>query len=150
MVRLAASLERLPAERKVELGDWLLQRLRKPKENVQGWWAVGRLGAREPVYGSAHQVVSAATAEHWLELLLAQNWKQTEPAAFAATLITRMTGDRERDLDEGTRNRVIERLTAVKAPSSWVSMVQDVVDLTAADEKRLLGDSLPVGLKLLH
>jgi len=29
-------------------------------------------------------------------------------------------------------------------------LVRDVVDMTAADEKRLLGDSLPVGLKLLH
>ena len=150
MVRLAASLERLPVERKIELGGWLLQRLRKPKENIQTWWAIGRLGAREPVYGSAHRVVPVETAEQWLQQLLAQDWKKIAPAAFAAALISRKTGDRERDLSEALREQVIERLTAIKAPASWLAMVREVVELSAADEKRLLGDSLPVGLKLLH
>ena len=149
MVRLAASLERLPVDHKIEIAGWLLQRLRKPKENPQGWWAIGRLGAREPVYGSAHRIVPAEIAEQWLERLLAVDWKQIEPAAFAAALIARMTGDRERDLAGAVRNQVIDRLTAVKAPNSWVEMVREVVELSAVDEKRLLGDSLPVGLKLL-
>ncbi len=150
MVRLAASLERLPVEHKIELGGWLLQRLRKPKENLQTWWAIGRLGAREPVYGSAHQVVPIEVTEQWLEQLLAQDWKQVEPAAFAAALLCRMTGDRERDLGEPLRDQVMERLQAGKASPSWVAMVRKVVELSAVDEKRLLGDSLPVGLKLLH
>lgn len=150
MVRLAASLERLPVAHKIELGGWLLQRLHKPKENVQTWWAIGRLGAREPVYGSAHQVVPREIAEAWLEQLLTQDWKQVEPAPFAAALLCRMTGDRERDLGEAVRQQVMERLQASKAPPSWVAMVREVVELTAADEKRLLGDSLPVGLKLIH
>lgn len=150
MVRLAASLERLPVERKTELGAWLLQRLRKPKESPQTWWAIGRLGAREVVYGSAHQVVPVETAEQWLKQLLTQDWRRTEPAAFAAALITRKTGDRGRDLGDSVREQVIERLTAAKAPNSCVTMVREVMELSAADEKRLLGDSLPVGLKLLH
>ena len=150
MVKLAASLERLPAENKVEAGEWLLQRLRKPGENMQSWWAVGRLGAREPAYGSAHQVVSAEVAERWLQQLLQQDWKQAEPAAFAAAMLARMTGDRERDIDTAIRASVSERLAAVKAPPGWLKMVQEVVELSAEDEKRLLGDSLPVGLKLLH
>jgi molecular chaperone DnaK (HSP70) len=150
MVRLAASLERLPVQRKIELGGWLLQRLRKPKENLQTWWAIGRLGARETVYGSAHQVVPVETAEQWLKRLLVQDWRRTESAAFAAALITRKTGDRERDLGDSVREQVIERLFAAKAPSSWLAMVREVIELSAADEKRLLGDSLPVGLKLLH
>jgi hypothetical protein len=150
MVRLAASLEHLPVAHKIELGGWLLQRLRKPRENLQTWWAVGRLGAREPVYGSAHQVVPREIVEHWLEQLLNQDWKQVEPTAFAAALLSRKTGDRERDLDDSLRARVIEQLAAAKAPPSWLAMVQEVVELSEADEKRLLGDSLPVGLKLIH
>ncbi len=149
MVRLAASLERLPVEHKIEIGGWLLQRLKKPKENVQSWWAIGRLGSGNrctaaPTRWSCGDcgIVAATAAGPELET--------DGPAAFAATLITRMTGDRERDLDNGLRNQIIERLTAFKAPSSWVLLVRDVVDMTAADEKRLLGDSLPVGLKLLH
>ncbi|MEN8179011.1 MAG: Hsp70 family protein [Pseudomonadota bacterium] len=150
MVRLAASLERLPVERKIELGGWLLQRLRKSKENPQTWWAIGRLGAREPVYGSAHQVVPLGEVEQCLQRLLSQDWKKITHAAFAAALIARKTGDRERDLSDVLRRQVIERLTAVKAPASWVAMVREVVELSKSDEKRLLGDSLPVGLKLLR
>ena len=150
MVRLVGSLERLPVENKVEAGGWLLQRLRKPKENSQTWWAVGRLGAREPAYGSAHQVVPPNIALQWLGQLFLLDWKQIEPAAFAAALLARMTGDRERDLDPSVRAQVCERLTAIKAPRSWVTMVQDVCELNAADERRLLGDSIPVGIKLLQ
>jgi hypothetical protein len=88
--------------------------------------------------------------EQWLRQLLVRDWKKTEPAAFAAALITRKTGDRERDLGEELRDQVIQRLGSVKAPSSWLTMIREVVELSAADEKRLLGDSLPAGLKLLH
>jgi actin-like ATPase involved in cell morphogenesis len=150
MVRLVASLERLPAAKKIEAGEWLLKRLRKPKENIQTWWAIGRLGAREPIYGSTHQVVTVKVAEQWLRQLLGQDWKKKEPAAFAATLLARMTGDRERDIGASMRNRVIEQLHAFKAPPSWVKMVNEVVELSAIDEKRFFGDSLPVGLKLLE
>jgi hypothetical protein len=95
-------------------------------------------------------VVPPQIVEQWLQRLLNQDWKQVEPAAFAAALLSRKTGDRERDLDEALRERVIERLTAAKAPPSWLAMVREVVELSEADEKRLLGDSLPVGLKLIH
>jgi hypothetical protein len=150
MVRLVASLEHLPVQNKIEAGEWLLKRLRKPKENIQTWWSIGRLGARAPIYGSTHQVVPVKDAEVWLLELLAQDWKKKQPVVFAATLLTRMTGDRERDIGPAMRNQVIERLRAVKAPSSWVKMVNEVVELSAVDEQRFLGDSLPVGLKLLE
>jgi hypothetical protein len=103
MLRLVASLERLPIERKVEIGDWLLDRLRKASEKPLGWWALGRIGARQSLYGSAHQVVPPEVAERWLQALLATDWKKVEPAAFAATQIARLTGDRSRDLADELR-----------------------------------------------
>jgi hypothetical protein len=60
-----------------------------------------------------------------------------------------MTGDRKRDIDITIRNQVSDRLRAIKAPPSWAKMVNEVIELSAVDEKRFLGDSLPVGLKLL-
>ncbi|MEY3786406.1 MAG: hypothetical protein RLZ75_611, partial [Pseudomonadota bacterium] len=50
MVRLAAVLERLPVDKKIQLGDWLLKRLQKASEPSQTWWAVGRIGARLPFH----------------------------------------------------------------------------------------------------
>ncbi len=149
MARLAAVLERVPAVRKVELGELLLARLARKGESPQLWWAVGRLGTRAPVYGSAHDVVSVATAAAWLERVLALDWKAVTAAAFAATLLARCSGDRERDLDERLRTRVLQRLRATKAPASWLRMVEEVVELDEADAGRVFGEALPPGLRLV-
>jgi molecular chaperone DnaK (HSP70) len=149
MVRLAAVLERLPAEAKAELGGWLLQRLSKPAEPAESWWALGRIGARVPFHGSIHNVVPRATAEEWLEKALARDFRKEPHPGFAAALLARMSGDRERDIDPNLRQRVIERLRAGKVPDSWIAMVSEVKELTEADEKRIFGEALPPGLKLI-
>ncbi|MCP5228739.1 Hsp70 family protein [Accumulibacter sp.] len=150
MLRLVASLERLPVERKIEVGDWLLDRLSRASEKPLGWWALGRIGARQPLYGSAHQVVPAEDACRWLEGVLATDWKKVEPAAFAATQLARLTGDRSRDLPDGSRDEVLARLAAINASSSWIDQITTVIELDKADERRAFGESLPAGLRLLH
>ncbi|NJN47303.1 MAG: hsp70 family protein [Candidatus Competibacteraceae bacterium] len=149
-VRLAASLELLPAERKTEVGQWLLQRLKGKEESPQTWWAVGRLGARVPFYGSAHNVVSRETAADWLQQALRLDWYKIQPAAFAAVMLARLSGDRERDLDDAARTEVITRLKAAKAAESWIEMVEEVVELEEADERQMFGEALPAGLRLVH
>jgi molecular chaperone DnaK (HSP70) len=150
MVRLAATLERVAVERKIEIGQWLLTRLKKASESSQSWWAVGRIGARVPFHASAHNVVPPDVATQWLEQLLKVDWKKHETAAFAAAMIARLSGDRERDLNAAIRERVIDALNARKAPDTWLKMVSQVVELSEADERRAFGESLPPGLKLIH
>ncbi|WP_321899566.1 Hsp70 family protein [Paraburkholderia heleia] len=149
MIRLYASLEQIAAERKIEIGERLLQRLRKPAENHQTWWAVGRIGARQPFYGSAHGVVPPQTAALWLDAILALDWKKVEPAMFAAAQIARMTGDRSRDLPPEVRETVVRRMESANAPPTWVTMVREVVALDTADTGRVFGEALPAGLKLI-
>ncbi|MFL9906587.1 Hsp70 family protein [Paraburkholderia sp. RL17-337-BIB-A] len=149
MVRLSASLERIPVERKIELGESVLTRLKKPAENHQSWWAIGRIGARRPFYGSAHGVVPPEVAARWLNTILALDWKKVDPAAFAAVQIARLTGDRSRDLSDDLRHTVVRRLEAANAPRAWITMVSEIVELDSADEGRVFGESLPAGLKLI-
>ncbi|MCB9593778.1 MAG: hsp70 family protein [Sandaracinaceae bacterium] len=149
MVRLAGTLERVASARKVEVGGWLVKRLQGHDEGDFSWWALGRIGARVPFYGSAHEVVPRDTAAEWLEAVLAVDWSQSDNASFAATVLSRMSGDRERDLDEALRRKVAARLEAIEAPASWISMVREVTELEEADERRLFGESLPPGLVLL-
>jgi molecular chaperone DnaK (HSP70) len=148
-VRLVASLERLPAAHKVEVGGWLLTRLGKKGESPQTWWAVGRLGCRVPLYGSAHNVVPREVAAKWLEQILKLDWKAVEPAAFAATLLARLSGDRERDLPVELRQQLVQQLRAAKAPASWIQQVEAVIELDEADEKRVFGEALPPGLRVV-
>jgi len=149
MLRLFAALERVPVDHKVEVGNWLLETLRTSNAKGPGWWALGRIGARQPLFGSAHQVVPPEVAGCWLEALLALDWKKVEPAAFAATQIARLTGDRARDLPDSLRQSVLARLSAINASAQWIRQVSTVVELDKADEQRAFGESLPTGLRLV-
>ncbi|RYU60538.1 molecular chaperone DnaK [Methylolobus aquaticus] len=150
MVRLAGSLERLSCDLKAQLGAWLLERLRKPGEPAETAWALGRVGARVPFHGSSHGVIPVATAESWLEVLVGMDWRKQPALAFSAVLVGRMSGDRERDIGPELRDRVTARLKAVRAPDTWVRLVDSVQDLTAAEEKRIFGEALPPGLALIE
>ncbi len=155
MLRVGASLERIPAPHKVEIGDWLIERVRHPKggdpARIDPWtlWAIGRIGTRVPQYGSAHEVVPMATAVGWVEALLMLDWKRVDGAAAAASNLARLSGDRSRDLPAEVCERVAARLQAIGAPPSWAVRVRAVVVLDAADERSVYGDALPPGLKLI-
>ncbi len=149
MVRLAAVLERLPVDKKIQLGEWFLKRLQKGSEPQQSWWALGRIGSRVPFYGSSHNVIAPETAALWLQQVMKQDWKKHPQAGFAATLISRNSGDRARDIDEGLRSEVIAKLRLSKSPVSWVSMVEEFKQLDEKEEKQIFGEALPPGLKLL-
>ena len=156
MLRLGAALERIPAAYKAEIGDWLLKRLHqslaKPRAGMSAGsdalhlWALGRIGARQPFYGSPHDVVAIEVATTWLGALLALDWKKLEPAAFAATHLARVTDDRARDIDPTLRARLAAQLSLIRAPQVWLEMVHHRVDLDEATERRMLGESLPPGL----
>ncbi|MCP3140467.1 Hsp70 family protein [Pyxidicoccus xibeiensis] len=149
MVRTAASLEHLSPGDKAEVGRWIAARLKAEAKSGGPWaWALGRLGARVPLYGSSHKVVDVETAEAWLSLLLELDLRRIDGAPFAAAQLARLTGDRTRDLDPALRERAARELVAAKAADTWVSMVREVVALEAADEARALGDTLPAGLRL--
>jgi hypothetical protein len=116
---------------------------------VQTWWAIGRLAARQPLAANAHLVMPPEAAQEFLNATLAQDWRKNDTAMFAAVQMARMTGDRARDLPDGLRTQVLEKMQASGAPPRWVAMVEQVVQMDAEDQKRSLGDSLPPGLVLL-
>ncbi|MSS76297.1 MAG: molecular chaperone DnaK [Methyloglobulus sp.] len=150
MVRLAAVLERLPSTSKKQIGEWLIRRLQKSNESKQTWWALGRVGARLPFYGSSHNVISADIAEKWLTALLNEDWKKNPQAAFAATLISRKSGDRVRDVNESLRMQLIDKFKLSKTPYSWLEMVEHYKELDEKEEGQVFGEALPPGLKLLR
>ena len=61
--RLLASLERLDAAARVKIGDELVRRVRREAGNASLLWAIGRLGARAPLYGPLSSVVPPQDAE---------------------------------------------------------------------------------------
>ncbi len=149
MVRLAAVLERLPADDKIQLGGWLSKRLEKTGEPKQTWWALGRVAARIPFYGNSHDVIPTQIASSWLTKTLSQDWKKNPQIAFAAALICRKSGDRTRDIDEALRAQILDKLKQSKTPSQWLDMVENYRQLDEKDENQFFGESLPPGLRLI-
>lgn len=156
MLRLVASLERIPAEYKAEIGEWLFGMLDQQKSSGSSaptdkliLWTIARLGARQPFYGSAHDVVPPNIAAGWLDILLKLDWKRVDGAPFAAAHLARLTGDRSRDLPLELREETARRLEASGAPPGWATMVRESVQLDEAGERGFFGESLPPGLKLI-
>src|SRR5690606_14075928 len=135
MVRMLGALERLSPEEKERAAGWIFHRLEK--EGKGSYWPIGRLGARQPLYGSVHDVVPAEVAAGWLEKLLELDWNRAEGAAFAAARIATRTGDRNRDLPEEVREEVAARLRAIRAPDSWQRLVIEGGELSEQDRVRV-------------
>ncbi len=147
LLELTASLERVPAERRRQLGDWLVERtfLRR---DPQLWAALGRVGARVPGYASAHHVVPPSVAEGWLKHLLSERWHEAPTAAVTAAQLARVTGDRARDVSPSTRAEVVRRLEQIQAAPDLIAMVRELVPVVAAERAAWFGEELPIGLRL--
>ncbi|AAO10694.1 Hsp70 family protein [Vibrio vulnificus] len=150
MVRLAASLEHLEVEDKVLLTSWFLSKALNQNQFEQAhWWAIGRLASRTPLYASQHRVIPREQAEQWLPKLLDQNWQKEPMIAFAAVMICRKTGDRLFDISEDFRQQVLTKLKQSRVPEAWVSLVEEIKELSESESKRVFGDALPSGLRLV-
>jgi hypothetical protein len=149
MVRAAAAMEHLEMPEKTWLGDLICERLAETKSAGGPWaWSLGRIGARIPLYGSAHQVVPPQTAVRWIGALLSLGLKKADGSAFAVAQMARATNDRLRNIDDSAREKILSALRGAEAHETWIQMVSEVTELKSADEARVLGDSLPIGLQL--
>jgi molecular chaperone DnaK (HSP70) len=153
MWRTLANLERLTVPSKIKLGDELVKRVgesRKAREDGLYIWALGRIGARAPLYGPVNAVVPPARAGEWLAAALDLDWPDLDKAAFPMAQLGRRTGDRARDLDDPLRASLATRLRGAAGGERLARLVEEVVALEAREERVALGDTLPAGLRLLH
>ena len=145
---LVSQLERVPAEKKAELGHWLLERTWSDRD-PRLWVYLGRLGARVPAYSSAHHALKGSVVERWVEQLLRERWSEVNSAAACALSLARVTGDQVRDLGARIRGDVAVALERVGAPAAWQRAVLELTPLSEAERAEQLGDDLPLGLRLL-
>ena len=144
--RLLASLERLEAGQRTKLGDELIERVRKDPRNPSWLWAMGRLGARQPLYGPLNSVVAPASAERWIERLLTLK-ELTPDVASAIAQIGARTGDPARDIAGTSAEHAAVRLEAAGYPEA-AERLRAVVAATQTEAGRVFGESLPEGLRL--
>jgi molecular chaperone DnaK (HSP70) len=144
--RLLASLERLDAAQKVRFGDELLARAAREPRNTTWSWALGRLGARAPLYGPLNTVVPPTVAARWIESLLAMK-EITPDGAAAIAQIGARTGDPARDISDATAEATAARLRALDF-TTQAHRLEAVQPADVSETTRTFGESLPHGLRL--
>jgi hypothetical protein len=151
MWRLLGALELLDATLKIELGDMLVDLMnRKFLQPVRSAvvWAVGRIGARMPVYGPLNTVISADVAARWLEEAMGVR-EATEVDQLAVMQLARRVGDRYRDVPGQLRDEVLAWLESHEAPDHYRQLVQEGGTLDREEQGRVFGETLPKGLRIL-
>ncbi|MFI4876852.1 MAG: Hsp70 family protein, partial [Blastopirellula sp. JB062] len=148
--RLLGGLELLDAAVKIEIGDWIVDLLAKPKmasARSALAWTLGRLGSRVPVYGPLNSVVPTEAALRWLNTIYRD--RQRDPMDLLAVMqIARLTEDRYRDLNENDRDEAARWLDAEQAPQHFARMVREGGNLDSEERAQVFGESLPIGLTL--
>ena len=148
MWMLAASLEHLSPSRKSQLGDELIHNLIKwkGKSLEQYYWAISRIGERKPFHGPIDKVVPKETIGKWIEAILKNDWPVPKSTGYALAQLARKTDDRTRDIDKDLCDRISDRLSQYKWSEKLIKQIHKVVSLEWEDEKKVFGESLPVGL----
>jgi hypothetical protein len=152
MWRAVASLERLDPKVKTQLGEALVKQARRGPVPTYVFWSLTRIGARVLLYGPLNAVLHPETVGPWIDSLVEfkpGHESETRDWAFCLAQLTRRTGQRALDNDDGRRAAVLAVLQALNIPPAWRQMVDEVVAPEGADQAQLFGESLPIGLRIL-
>ena len=149
--RMLGSLELLAISDKIELGNMLIDMA--PRERVStvasaAIWALGRIGARVPLYGPLNTVLPADVAAAWAERVMKLP-KEPETAALALMQLARKTGDRYRDVSESLRSKVLSWLGVRDVPAHFAQLVAEGGQLEESEQSLIFGESLPAGLRIV-
>ena len=149
--RMLGSMELIAQSVRIELGDMIIDLLHRPAfESVRNAliWSLGRIGGRVPVYGPLNGVVQLSQVTNWIDVLLRTGDLHDSTTQLALMQLTRRTHDRFRDVEDCLRNRVADRLTTASAKSHLVTLITEGGSLESEEANLILGESLPVGLRL--
>jgi hypothetical protein len=145
MWRTAASLELLPQQTKTQLGETLLEIVRRGEMVDSGVWGLSRLGARKLFSGPINLVLSPAVVSRWVEVLL--KLPHTPALLEAVVHIAQQSGDIARDLPPATLDLVRRACEASPQAASLLrALAGEDTDLAASG--RVFGEELPAGLVL--
>ena len=143
-------MELLSVGTKIELGRILLDLLPKKKmEPVRPAiaWAIGRIGARVPVYGPLNTVVPVEVVADWIGKLM-QHFSDDPTGRLAAMQMARRTDDRYRELPEKLRRRVLDWFATQESPPHFIELVRGGGRLDTEEQGLVFGEALPKGLRM--
>jgi hypothetical protein len=149
MWRCAASLERLRPEAKITMGNILADRC--DRLEAHEFWALARFGSRRMFRASPQNVVPPKTALAWLKKIMSSFSKDkniSEARLFALSRIAAKTGERHIDMPPVAVEKARQELIRGNALGAWIVHLEKPEGETLEEQGRILGDALPLGLKI--
>lgn len=147
--RAVASLELLPLQHKLELGNALLARIQNGQMSEYECWCLGRVAARTPFSATIDTVVPANTVKKWIDPLLHIQPTNVDHYANLLVQMGARTDDPTRDIDESLRLRMIAKLEGL-GKEHLVERLSVYTPTEKQDAARIFGESLPAGLRLIY
>ena len=141
----AAGLERLDVKDKIEMGRKLVADAVKPGAWNGVLWALSRIGSRQPLYGPANKTVPPAEVWSWINTLKKKELSSRQLVDCVVSL-SRLTGDRTRDLAASAREEIDVWLEVIGATDEQRRPLREIVELREAERSSAFGESLPEGL----
>lgn len=144
-IRALASLERVDLPFKMKLGEALSDRIIHDQGDKGDCWALGRIGARHLLHGSAGHVIPRGAAAKWVEKLLANKKNLDDEALlFLMRQLARKTDQRELNLSES----LIQQILKTFPQSDLEEWILKEKKIDEAEQEQLYGDRVPTGLLL--
>ncbi|MGI6524777.1 MAG: Hsp70 family protein [Bdellovibrionota bacterium] len=154
LFRLAAALERIDMDFRMQIGDLIVRRLLRSGLSGQDQfcWALGRVASRVPLYAELNSVVVPSKVMSWFKQLDKLDWNKPpyEQLKYACLQATRLTNDRVRDISDADRRYIIEKMKQSRATTEEIKPITEFVEFKEADQSILFGEKLPAGLKRLN
>ncbi|CRX39164.1 hsp70 family protein [Estrella lausannensis] len=145
LIRTLASFELIEIKDKIRLGNILLKTVKSGSVKESYLWSLGRVGARVPLYASVSSQVGKNVAEEWLKEALAlptgtKDWK------LLLAQLSRKTAADHLDISSQLREQV---KICLSGDTDLIGLIEGGEDASSPLEETLLGDSMPLGLKLV-
>ena len=144
---LVGNMEYLSEADKVRSAKRILADLSLNRSPDRMIWVLSRLGSRDLLYGPADKVIASEIATKWVAALLAPKWQKVEGLGASLLRMSRLTGDRVRDLPEDLRAKVKPVLLGL-GMGEKAGQLDEVRCRDAVEEKAMFGESLPSGIQL--
>ncbi|MFK7822962.1 MAG: Hsp70 family protein [Oligoflexales bacterium] len=152
MYMLAGSLELVSVNKKVQLGSSLVKQIkeRKPEYLSQKIWALARIASRVPLYSGPENIIRPSFVQSWIDELSALDFTAPQYRGLLHFFVQsgRLVGDRELDLSEEYRERLVSFIAKFDQGSCYIQQLLEVKPLDLAGQSQLFGESLPAGFMI--
>lgn len=151
LIRLLASLERLPEDHKVDFSQLLITQMQSMRKiPVHYSWALARIGNRALLCRETNYVLPPSAIERWFELFKGRDWNSSDCNSLCSMFIqtARLVGDDKYNLSPSTREEIVEKLKESGCRSEKIKPLSVLEALKSEERESLFGEKLPSGLYL--